>query len=38
MQSFVKIKPSRNGEITLMFTDVGKSCPCGEFLMWQICL
>ena len=31
MRSFVKIKPSRNGEITLSFTNVhvhvGKSCP-----------
>ena len=27
MRSFVKIKSSRNGEITLSFTDVGKSCP-----------
>ena len=25
MRSFVKIKPSRNGEITLSFTDIGKS-------------
>ena len=27
---FVKIKPSRNGEITLSFTGVGKPCPCRE--------
>ena len=27
MRSFVKIKPSRNGEITLPFPDVGKFCP-----------
>ena len=28
MRSMVKLKPSRNGEITLSFTvDVGKSCP-----------
>ena len=26
-RNFVKIKPSRNGEITLSFTDIGKSCP-----------
>ena len=26
MRSFVKIKPSRNAEITLSFTDVSKSC------------
>ena len=36
MQSFVKIKPSQNGEITLLFTDIGKSCPSCNFLMWQI--
>ena len=34
----MKIKPSRSGEITLSFTDVGESCPSPEFLMWQICL
>ena len=38
MRSFVKVKHSRNGETTLSFTDVGKSCPRGEFLTWQICL
>ena len=26
MRSFVKIKPSRNGKITLSFIDIGKSC------------
>ena len=26
MRSFAKIKPSRNDEITLPLTDVGKSC------------
>ena len=26
MQSFVKIRPSRNGKITLSFTYIGKSC------------
>ena len=31
MRSFVKIGPSRNGEITMSFTDVGKSCPSREF-------
>ena len=31
MRSFAKIKPSRNGEITLLFTDIGKSCPSHEF-------
>ena len=32
MRSFVKIKSSRNGEITLSFTDEGKSCHTREFL------
>ena len=31
MQSFVNLKPSPNGETTLSFTDVGKSCHCPEF-------
>ena len=35
MRSLVKIKPSRNGEITLSFTDVGKSCHSRD-LTWQI--
>ena len=36
MQSFfVKIKSSQNGEITLSFTDIGKSCPSSDFLMSQ---
>ena len=38
MRSFVKIKASRNGEITLSFTDICKSCLSREFLMSQICL
>ena len=38
MRSFVKIKPSRNGNITLSCTNVGKSCPRSEFLTLQICL
>ena len=38
MPSFVKIKSSRNGEITLSFTDVGKSYPSREFLKWEKCL
>ena len=37
MRSFVKIKLLRNGEITLLFTDAGKSCPSCDFLMSQIC-
>ena len=35
---FSKIKPSRNRENSLSFTDVGKSCQSREFLQWQICL
>ena len=38
LQSFVKIKPLRSGQITLPFTDVGKPCPNREFKTWQICL
>ena len=32
MPSFLKIKPSRNGEITLLFIDKGKTCPGRKFL------
>ena len=32
MQSFVKIKSSQNGKITLSLTDIGKSCISDEFL------
>ena len=35
--SFVKIKSSQNGEITLLFTDIVKSCPSREFLASKIC-
>ena len=38
MQRFVIITPSRNGDITLSFTVIGKSCPSGEFVKSQICL
>ena len=31
MRSFVKIKSPRNGEITLSFTDIGKSCLIRNF-------
>ena len=31
MRNFTKIKPLENGEITLRFTDVGKSCPNRDF-------
>ena len=30
MQSLVKIKHSQIGDITLPFTDIGKSCPVRE--------
>ena len=30
-------KSSKNGEITLSFTDIVKSCPSSEFLASQIC-
>ena len=41
MRSFVKIKSSRIGEITLSFSDihnVGKSHPCREFVTSKICV
>ena len=38
MRSFAKIKSSRNGEVTLSFTDEGKSCPNRDILTLQICL
>ena len=38
MRSFVKIKPSRNGDITLSFTDLGKSCTVHNFFTSQACL
>ena len=31
MRSFMKIKSSRNEEINLSFTDIGKSCPSRKF-------
>ena len=34
----MEIKSSRNGEITLSFTDIGKSYPSHQSLMSQICL
>ena len=33
MQTFVKLKSSRIGEITLSITDIGKSCTSREFLV-----
>ena len=38
MRSYAKIKPSQIGEITLSFTDIGKSRLCHEFLTSQICV
>ena len=38
MRSFVKMKSSQNGEITLSITDIGKSCTNREFLAPQECL
>ena len=32
MGSFMKIIPLRIGDITLLFTDIGKSCPVRDFL------
>ena len=34
----MNIEPSRNGNITLLFTDTRISCPSREFLTLQICL
>ena len=38
MRSFVKIKASRNGKITLSFIDIGKPCLSHEFFTSLICL
>ena len=38
MRSFVKIKSSWIGEITLSLTDINKSRPCREFWTSQICV
>ena len=35
---FVKIKSSRNGEIILSLSDIGKSCHGRDFFTSQICL
>ena len=36
-KTFVKVNSSRNGEITLSFTDVGKSFPsCNFFYMSNV--
>ena len=34
----MKIKSSQNAEITLLFTDICKSCSSRKFLASQICL
>ena len=34
----MKIKLSRNGEISISFTDIGQSCSSCDFLSSQICL
>ena len=36
-RSFGKMKSSRNGEIILSFTDIGKSCHSRDFFTSQIC-
>ena len=36
MRSFVKIKPSRFGDITLSSTDRGKSCPVRDFYVANV--
>ena len=38
MRSFMKIKPSQNGKITLSFIDIGKSCLSHELFTSLICL
>ena len=38
MRSFVKIEPSQNSQITLLFTDLDKSYPGREILTCQICI
>ena len=34
----MRMKPLRNGEITLSFTDKGKTCPSHNFIASQIYL
>ena len=38
MQSFVKLKPSQYGKITLSFIVIGKSCLSRDFFTSLICL
>ena len=36
MRSFVKIKPSQIDDITMSFTDIGKSCPVRDFYVANV--
>ena len=36
MRSFVKIKPLQIGDITLLFTDIGKSCPVRDIYVANV--
>ena len=36
MRSFVKIKPSRIGDIILLFADICKSCPVRDFYVANV--
>ena len=36
LRIFLKIKSLRNAEITLLFTDIGKSCHSCDFFVSQI--
>ena len=36
MRSFVKTKPSQIGDITLSFTDIGKTCPVHDFYVTNV--
>ena len=38
MPGFAEIRPSGNGENSLSFIGVGKSCQTWDFLTWKICL
>ena len=38
VRSFVKMKSSRNREVTLSITDIGKPCPSREILTSLVCL
>ena len=36
VRSFAIIKPSRMDDITLSFTDIGKSCPVRDFVVANV--